>query len=280
MTTTLRPAAPLQREPDGTVRLRPYDICVNGRPAGRLRVGTAPGFGPTVGLLDGLTVQEADRGRGRATVALLAAEEVLRGWGCTVARCTVPADAGPALRLAAALGWTEGGRNMVKALPPTPPPLPAGVTARPMAAEEYVAWEAASRATYAREWTVRGLTAEQARAKSESSYRDNLPEGLATPGVSFGVVEADGVAAGHVWVASGEAEPGGSPGSYVFDVEVRPEFRGRGLGRALMLLAERTALAGGDHALGLHVFADNTTARGLYDSLGYTTTRRHWSKQL
>ncbi|RWZ72902.1 GNAT family N-acetyltransferase, partial [Streptomyces albidoflavus] len=109
MTTTLRPAAPLQREPDGTVRLRPYDICVNGRPVGSLSVGTAPGMGPTVGLLDGLTVQEADRGRGRATVALLAAEEVLRGWGCTLARCTVPADAGPALRLATALGWTEGG---------------------------------------------------------------------------------------------------------------------------------------------------------------------------
>ncbi|MFD4990341.1 GNAT family N-acetyltransferase [Streptomyces sp. NPDC058374] len=279
MTTTLRPAAPLQREPDGTVRLRLYDICVNGRPVGSLRVGTAPGFGPTVGLLDGLTVAEADRGRGRATVALLAAEEVLRGWGCTVARCAVPADAGPALRLAAALGWTEGGRNMVKPLPPTPPPLPAGVTARPMTPEEYAAWEAASRAEYAREWAARGLTDEQARAKSEASHRVNLPEGLATPGVSFGVVEADGAAAGHVWVASREAEPG-TPGSYVFDVEVRPQFRGRGLGRALMLLAERTALAGGDRVLGLHVFAGNTPARRLYDSLGYTTTRQHWTKQL
>ncbi|MFD8125208.1 GNAT family N-acetyltransferase, partial [Streptomyces albidoflavus] len=156
MTTTLRPAAPLQREPDGTVRLRPYDICVNGRPVGSLGVGTAPGMGPTVGLLDGLTVQEADRGRGRATVALLAAEEVLRGWGCTLARCTVPADAGPALRLATALGWTEGSRNMVKTLPPTPPPLPAGVTARPMTEGEYARWEAVSREAYAQEWAARG----------------------------------------------------------------------------------------------------------------------------
>ncbi|WP_436736076.1 GNAT family N-acetyltransferase [Streptomyces sp. BBFR102] len=279
MTTTLRPSAPLQREPDGTVRLRPYDICVNGRPAGSLHIGTAPGMGPTVGLLDGLAVREADRGRGRATVALLAAEEVLRGWGCTMVRCTVPGDAGPALRLATALGWTERGRNMVKTLPPTPPPLAPGVTARPMTPEEYTAWEAESRAGYAREWSSRGLTEEQARTKSEASYRDNLPEGLDTPGVSFGVVEADGVAAGHVWVTSSEAAPG-TPGSYVFDVEVRPECRGRGLGRALMLLAERTALAAGDRAIGLHVFADNTPARRLYDSLGYTTTRLHWSKRL
>ncbi|MGV9661059.1 GNAT family N-acetyltransferase [Streptomyces koyangensis] len=279
MTTTLRPAAPLQREPDGTVRLRPYDICVNGRPVGSLSVGTAPGMGPTVGLLDGLTVQEADRGRGRATVALLAAEEVLRGWGCTLARCTVPADAGPALRLATALGWTEGSRNMVKTLPPTPPPLPAGVTARPMTEGEYTQWETVSREAYAQEWAARGLPEERARARSEASYRDNLPQGLATPGVSFGVVEADGARAGHVWVSSGQADPG-VPGAYVFDVEVRPEFRGRGLGRALMLLAERTALEAGDGVIGLHVFADNTPARRLYDSLGYTATRLHWSKPL
>ncbi|MEY6567225.1 GNAT family N-acetyltransferase, partial [Streptomyces sp. PGLac3x] len=100
-----------------------------------------------------------------------------------------------------------------------------------------------------------------------------------TPGVSFGGGEADGARAGHVWVSSGQAEPG-VPGAYVFDVEVRPEFRGRGLGRALMLLAERTALGAGDGVIGLHVFADNTPARRLYDSLGYTTTRLHWSKPL
>ncbi|MET7627535.1 GNAT family N-acetyltransferase, partial [Streptomyces albidoflavus] len=210
---------------------------------------------------------------------LLAAEEVLRGWGCTQARCTVPADAGPALRLATALGWTEGGRNMVKTLPPTPPPLPAGVTARPMTEGEYAQWETASREAYAQEWANRGLPEEQARARSEASYRDNLPQGLATPGVSFGVVEADGAPAGHVWVSSGQAGPG-VPGAYVFDIEVRPEFRGRGLGRALMLLAERAAFDTGDSLIGLHVFADNTPARRLYDSLGYTPTRLHWSKPL
>lgn len=185
----------------------------------------------------------------------------------------------PALRLATALGWTEGGRNMVKTLPPTPPPLPAGVTARPMTEGEYAQWETVSREAYAQEWANRGLPEEQARARSEASYRDNLSQGLATPGVSFGVVEADGAPAGHVWVSSGQAGPG-VPGAYVFDIEVRPEFRGRGLGRALMLLAERAAFDAGDSLIGLHVFADNTPARRLYDSLGYTPTRLHWSKPL
>ncbi|WP_257001566.1 GNAT family N-acetyltransferase, partial [Streptomyces albidoflavus] len=170
-------------------------------------------------------------------------------------------------------------RRHASRLPPTPPPLPAGVTARPMTEGEYAQWETVSREAYAQEWANRGLPEEQARARSEASYRDNLPQGLATPGVSFGVVEADGAPAGHVWVSSGQAGPG-VPGAYVFDIEVRPEFRGRGLGRALMLLAERAAFDTGDSLIGLHVFADNTPARRLYDSLGYTPTRLHWSKPL
>ncbi|MET7628254.1 GNAT family N-acetyltransferase, partial [Streptomyces albidoflavus] len=63
MTTTLRPAAPLQREPDGTVRPRPYDICVNGRTVGSLSVGTAPGMGPTVGVYGGGNHRQAAPGR-------------------------------------------------------------------------------------------------------------------------------------------------------------------------------------------------------------------------
>ncbi|MFF2757984.1 GNAT family N-acetyltransferase, partial [Streptomyces albidoflavus] len=76
MTTTLRPAAPLQREPDGTVRPRPYDICVNGRPAGSLSVGTAPGMGPTVGLLGAGSGPGAALGGGRAGVGVVAAPGV------------------------------------------------------------------------------------------------------------------------------------------------------------------------------------------------------------
>lgn len=160
-----------------------------------------------------------------------------------------------------------------------PAPAPGRRHRAPHDRGEYAQWETASREAYAQEWANRGLPEEQARARSEASYRDNLSQGLATPGVTFGVVEADGAPAGHVWVSSGQAGPG-VPGAYVFDIEVRPEFRGRGLGRALMLLAEGAAFETGDSLIGLHVFADNTPARRLYDSLGYTPTRLHWSKPL
>ena len=107
MTTTLRPTEPLQRHPDGT-RSRRYQVCVNGRPVGVLLLGTHPVFGEGVARVTELRIEEADRRRGRATVAALAAEEVARGWGCTRIEVTVPGDAVPALRLVTALGYLEG----------------------------------------------------------------------------------------------------------------------------------------------------------------------------
>lgn len=47
-----------------------------------------------------------------------------------------------------------------------------------------------------------------------------------------------------------------------------------------MLLAEAQAAAAGNRAIGLNVFAGNTPAERLYDSLGYTTTRYSLYKPL
>lgn len=69
-------------------------------------------------------------------------------------------------------------------------------------------------------------------------------------------------------------------GAYVYDVGVAEEHRGRGHGRSLMLLAERVALADGMDTLGLHVFADNTPALRLYESLGYRVTSYNLYKHL
>ncbi|SCE33345.1 hypothetical protein GA0115246_114671, partial [Streptomyces sp. SolWspMP-sol7th] len=79
MTTTLRPTEPLQHDPGGA-RHRAYEIRVNSRPVGGLVLSARPEYG--LGSIVGLRVAEPDRGRGRAAVAVLAAEEVLRGWGC------------------------------------------------------------------------------------------------------------------------------------------------------------------------------------------------------
>ncbi|WNI14714.1 GNAT family N-acetyltransferase [Actinacidiphila sp. ITFR-21] len=115
MTTTLRPTGPERREADGT-RARTYAVCVNSRVVGGIALSTDRRFGPSVGRIDALSVDEADRRRGRGTVAALAAEEVLRYWGCARVETSVPADAEHALRITAALGYTERNRSMAKSL--------------------------------------------------------------------------------------------------------------------------------------------------------------------
>ncbi|CAL9382367.1 GNAT family N-acetyltransferase [Streptomyces werraensis] len=273
MTTTLRPTEPLQRNPDGT-RSRHFHVCVNSRPVGEVRLGTDPVFGDAVARIVSLRIDEPDRRRGRGTVAALAAEEVARGWGCRRIEVTVPAEPGTALALATALGYVVRNRTMEKALCATPPALPDGARARPMTEEEFGPWQTESSADYAREWARRGVPEAEALAKAAADEAALLPDGLATEDMLLSVLEHEGAVVGTLWLAvRGER-------AYVYDVETRPAHRGRGHGRSLMLLAEAQAAAAGNRTIGLNVFAGNTPAERLYDSLGYTATRYSLYKPL
>ncbi|MEU6930045.1 GNAT family N-acetyltransferase [Streptomyces sp. NPDC046374] len=277
MTTTLRPSEPLQHSADGG-RSRSFDICVNSRRVGSVHLTTDAAFGGAVGVIEDLVVDEPDRGRGRGTVAALASEEVLRGWGCGEVRISVPTESAPGLRLAEALGYTERSRNMVKELV-TAPELPEGFGFRPVTEAEFAEWSARSLDAFAQSWIDRGMPEELARAKAEDSRRRFLPQGLATPGISVVVALRDTDVVGYLWTGGLELEPGERSG-FVFEVEVAEEQRGKGYGRGLMLLAERLSLAAGESLLGLHVFAGNTPAIRLYESLGYRTTHLNSAKTL
>ncbi|WP_406728425.1 GNAT family N-acetyltransferase [Streptomyces sp. GD-15H] len=279
MTTTLRPAEPLQQNPDGT-RSRRYQVCVNSRPVGRVRLGTDPVFGDAVARIMSLRIEEPDRRRGRGTVAALAAEEVARGWGCRRIEVSVPADAdadvgaGAAFRLATALGYVVRNYAMEKALGDAPPALPEGSRARPMTEAEYGPWSAKSEADYARSWSERGMPEAEARAKAARDHVTLLPDGRSTEGMLLSVLEHRGVPVGTLWLAvRGEH-------AFVFDVEVGAAHRGQGHGRSLMRLAEAQAVAAGKRAIGLNVFTGNTPAERLYTSLGYRTTRYAMYKHL
>ncbi|MFH0245185.1 GNAT family N-acetyltransferase [Streptomyces sp. HK10] len=275
MTTTLRPTGPERLDADGS-RSHSYDICVNGRPVGGVRLATDARFGPSAGRIEALAVHEPDRRRGRATVAALAAEEVLRGWGCRRIEASIPADAGPALRLAAALGYTERSRSMSKELSGAPV-LPGGSAVRPLEAGEYPAWLEGRRAVHARAWTGRGVEPERARLSSEADHVRLLPDGPDTAGAVLRVLVHEGKDIGTLWLATAHEH---GPGAWVFDVEVHPAHRGRGHGRTLMLAAERECLAAGVRTLGLNVFTDNTAALRLYESLGHRPTVHHLHKPL
>ncbi|MER6197614.1 GNAT family N-acetyltransferase [Streptomyces sp. NPDC001586] len=279
MTTTLRPAQPLQQNSDGT-RSRTYEVRVNSRHVGTLELATRSAAQPAIGVIQDLWIDEPDRRRGRGTVAALAAEEVLRSWRCTCIAVSVPADAAPALRMATVLGYRETGRVMVKELPAEPPALPAGSTGRPMTQAEFEAWLEVEIVEYGPRLVSPGMTAEQGVAASRAEHARMLPAGRETPGTALRVVEGpEGAIVGSVWVGEREL-PGLGTVPYVYDVRVEPGHRGQGHGRALMLLAEHGALAAGARHLALHVVEGNTPARRLYESLGYRDTTVNAVKEL
>ncbi|MDT0320720.1 GNAT family N-acetyltransferase [Streptomyces millisiae] len=279
MTTTLRPSGPEESTPEGG-RARGYEIRVNARRVGELRLESDPRVG--VGRVTRLTVDEADRRRGRATVAMLAAEEVLRAWDCASVEAAVPAEERALAALADALGYRERSRNMAKTLADRPPALPPGSTARAMTEQEYPAWLAHDRDGVTRALVERGVPEAVAAASAERSLATLLPEGPATKDAVLRVLTHDGADVGTLWVAV----PGGRVAdelgldAWVFSVEVAEAHRGRGHGRSLMLEAERVAAAAGARLLGLNVYAGNTPALRLYESLGYRTLRRHLYKPL
>ncbi|WP_016905450.1 GNAT family N-acetyltransferase [Streptomyces xiaopingdaonensis] len=274
MTTTLRPSGPEEPAGEGGTS-RAYEILDNGRRIGGLRL-TAYARG--AGAVSDLHVAPEERLRGRATIALLAAEEVLRGRGCRRIECGVPAEAAEALHLAAALGYRETGRHLVKPLAAAPR-LPPGSRARPMTRDEYPRWVENGRVVHVELTRASGLSESEADEKYRAALARQLPDGPATEGARLLVLEHAEDAVGTLWVGMrGSPRPGLA--CWVWDVLVEPGHRGSGHGRSLMLAAEAECFAAGADRLGLNVHAGNIPALHLYYSLGYESVEVFHAKHL
>ncbi len=87
------------------------------------------------------------------------------------------------------------------------------------------------------------------------------------------VADVEGAVAGFVcvWgrVPQEELDQDPRDHAYVSDLVVTERWRGRGLGRALLLRAEEYARAEGVPTLGIGVLARNTAALDLYRELGF-----------
>lgn len=75
---------------------------------------------------------------------------------------------------------------------------------------------------------------------------------------------------GSIWIGPRAAGQGET--FWVWNIEIDPAHRGRGLGRSALLLAERAAAAHGASQVGLNVLGPNHVARRLYESMGYHAT--------
>ncbi|MFI6588123.1 GNAT family N-acetyltransferase [Embleya sp. NPDC050493] len=180
MTTTLRPAGPGR---DGV-----YSICANGRSVGGVHLTPLGPWGAGTGWILHIQVLPSRRRRGHACVAMLAAEEIMRGLRCTRMAAAVPEGNRAATGLVQALGYAPDSRRL--AAPVRATGLPPGV--RMMDPDERDAWCAAELHRYAADLRAAGWAATVAQARAQA--RLDHPTAPAPYTLGEGAV---------VWVAHG-----------------------------------------------------------------------------
>jgi ribosomal protein S18 acetylase RimI-like enzyme len=75
-----------------------------------------------------------------------------------------------------------------------------------------------------------------------------------------------------LWLGDAIDPGNGERYTYIFLIFVHPQHRCRGIGKALLQLAENWAKARGDRQIGLQVFLDNQPALKIYQNAGFTTS--------
>ena len=122
-----------------------------------------------------------------------------------------------------------------------------------------------------------------------SEVCDRLVEGLAAqPGAFSLIARLDGEPAGIANCFIGFSTFAARPLVNVHDLGVRPEHRGRGVGRALLAAVEAEARRHGACKVTLEVLSGNEAAKALYAALGFATyaldpasgTAQFWEKKL
>jgi ribosomal protein S18 acetylase RimI-like enzyme len=154
-----------------------------------------------------------------------------------------------------------------------------------MTSQEMAGWLAERRRDYIASRVASGEPVPIAEANAAASYARLFPDGTPAEGHDVFVLvetmntdDAEAVAVGFLWI--GPYPDDRANAMWVWSVAVDEHHRGRGLGRAAMLLAEDEARRRGATELGLNVFGFNDVAIGLYRSLGYETSSVQMRKLL
>jgi len=250
-----------------------FVVTSDGDPVGILAAAQVENEGPLTTVINDLWVAPEHRRRGYATSAV----EWTRSWAASrtkrLAMVTDPTD--PAHM--ALFGQNPLRAQMMIKQVSGVDSVPDGHTGRPMTEAEFVPWRAEQVRGYAGDIFGSGLLPlPEATTRAETQFDELLPQGMRTADNTFLCVDFGGEVVATIWL-SHHYHPGTS---WVFGVEVSQQSRGRGHGRAAMLLGEQSTLTAGDTHLALNVFGNNTTAIGLYDRLGYGTVDQQRSVDL
>jgi ribosomal protein S18 acetylase RimI-like enzyme len=111
--------------------------------------------------------------------------------------------------------------------------------------------------------------------KATEQYAHLLPDGEKTTDNKLFTIRSNGQEVGMIWFAVKTNNKG-----FIYDIKIREDYRGQGFGKQAMEEIEKLGREIGIKSIGLHVFAHNQIARGLYGKLGYEETSIVMSKEL
>jgi RimJ/RimL family protein N-acetyltransferase len=133
-------------------------------------------------------------------------------------------------------------------------------------------WEDTAAAEYSSD-RVKARNDDENRSpeRSRNELKSLLPQGRSTKNNYFYSI-ADGTRpVGIIWYAVDSPEfP--SDTLFIYDIRIDELERGKGYGKAALLLLEDKARELGKRRIALHVFAHNQRALRLYEDIGYTPT--------
>ena len=152
------------------------------------------------------------------------------------------------------------------------------VMLRPMTVPEYNAFMAALRVSYGAERAqAEDFPLDLAQAEADAQIAQLLPQGIRTPYHYFWrIIAEDGEAVGSLWVNHKLSDHR----AFIYDIEIDDAQRGKGYGEAAMRELETAMRFKHVTHIGLSVFGFNTTARALYDKLGYQVAATYMIKRL
>ncbi len=143
---------------------------------------------------------------------------------------------------------------------------------------EFETWRQASFENYRDEIVKNGSTLAEALKKAEDDFGKLLPEGLKSKDQHIFSIKVDGKWVGTLWLGVRGASDNRK--GYIYDIVLKEETRGKGIGKKAMTLLEDEVRGLGLRHIGLHVFGHNKIARNLYESLGYEITNLNMEKTL
>jgi ribosomal protein S18 acetylase RimI-like enzyme len=68
--------------------------------------------------------------------------------------------------------------------------------------------------------------------------------------------------------------------AFICDFIIDPQFRGQGYGKQALQALDEKLIQMNVESVSLHVFAHNTNAVGLYETMGYLPTNLYMKKKL